>query len=396
MHLSKYHVLYLSPGSWHDDFHRKPLIKAISQHQYVKKLYIIEPPADLFHAPLKNWKRLKNAIKSIFKTSRDGENMYVYTPFVFLHHILACKISTFRSINILIFNTSMRRLLKREEVENDIIYIVFRPEMVDFTHFHDQMTLVYDCYDEYSLTSSDQKIKYIETLDRKLMAKSDFIFTTSYKLLEKCLQHNQKSYLIHNATDTNQFGKAYHENIEIPNDMSEISKPIIGYVGNVRDWQDFELLEYIFMDHPDKNFVFIGPIHKSAVKKVKEFKKFQNVYFLGKKRFEDVPAYLKHFDACIIPNRMNQFNQNVLPIKLFDYLAAGKKILTTNHSKDLNLYYTDYIKTAVNKSDFSEKLTEILSDNSLDEQKIFDFGQKQSWKKRVEKMFSIISGESKS
>jgi len=394
MESSKYHILYLSPGSWYKDFHRKPLVKAISEHHSVSKVYLIEPPADLFHAPLKNWKRLIHAIKSYFKTFREGENIYVYTPFVFLHQILACKLSIFRSVNILIFNWSMRRLLKRERIEKNIVFSVFRPEMVDFTHFHDQLTLVYDCYDEYLLTSNDKKIRNLDILEKELMVKSDFIFTTSQKLLEKSLKYNQNSFLIHNAADTVLFGKAYLEVLESPNDIKDLKRPIIGFVGVLRDWQDFVLLEHLFDNHPDKNFVFIGHNHKSAVNKAKEFEKYKNVYFLGKKKFENVPAYLKQFDVSIIPNKMTLFNQCVVPYKLFEYLAAGKKILSTNHNKDLEMYYGDYVRTASDKIEFSEKLNEILSDNTIDLQKIFEFGQKQSWKSRVEKMFAIISAAS--
>jgi glycosyltransferase involved in cell wall biosynthesis len=394
MESSKYTVLYLSPGSWYKDFHRKPLVRAISKHHSVKSVYLIEPPADLFHAPLKNWKRLRHALKCLFSTFREDKNIYVYTPFIFLHQLMAYKFSVIRSINIFIFNMSMRHLLKREGIDKNIIFSVFRPEMVDFTHFHDQMTLIYDCYDEYLLTSHDKKIKNLDILEKELMVKSDFIFTTSEKLLEKALKNNQSSFLLHNAADTELFGKAFLEKNDPPNDIRDIKHPLIGYVGALRDWQDFELLEYLFINNPDMNFVFIGHNHKSGVIKGREFEKYQNVKFLGKKRFEDVPDYLRHLDVAIIPNRMTLFNQNVVPYKLFEYLAAGKKILSTNHNSDLEKYYSDYVETADNKFDFSKKLNEMISNDRINLEKIFEFGQKQSWKGRVEKMFSIISSAS--
>jgi hypothetical protein len=76
-------------------------------------------------------------------------------------------------------------------------------------------------------------------------------------------------------------------------------------------------------------------------------------------------------------------------------MAAGKKILSTNHSPDLQMFFKDYIKTAKNKIEFSEKLKELVYDNTIDLHKTFAFGQKQSWKNRVEKMFSIISSNQK-
>jgi glycosyltransferase involved in cell wall biosynthesis len=253
------------------------------------------------------------------------------------------------------------------------------------------MTLIYDCYDEYLLTSDDRKVKNLDILEKELMVKSDFIFTTSQKLFEKGLRYNKNSFLIHNAAETDLFGTAFLESLDPPSDIKDIKHPIIGYVGVLRDWQDLELLEYLFISHPDMNFVFIGQNHKSVVNKAREFEKYKNVHFLGKKKFENIPAYLKHIDIAIIPNRMTEFNQSVVPIKLFEYLAAGKKILSTNHNTDLKMYYRDYIKTADDKIEFSNKLNEILSNNMYDLNKIFEFGQKQSWKRRVEKMFAYIS-----
>jgi glycosyltransferase involved in cell wall biosynthesis len=391
MNASKFNMIYLSPGSWYHEFHRKPLVKAISKHHNVNKVFLIEPPADLFHAPLKNWKRLRHAIKSFFSTSREDENIYVFTPFIFLHQMLAYRFLLIRYINIFIFNKGMRRLLKREGIDENIVLSVFRPEMVDFINFHDHMIRIYDCYDEYLLTSQDKKIKNLDKLEKELMVKSDIIFTTSQKLLEKSLKHNKNSFLIPNAADTDLFGRAYLEKLDPPNDIKNLKRPIIGYIGALRDWQDFELLEYLFTNNPDMNFVFIGHNKKSAVKKGKDFNRFQNVHFLGQKKFEEVPAYLRHLDVAIIPNSMTLYNQSVVPYKLFEYLAAGKKIVSTNHSIDLKMYYGDYVRTAKNKIEFSEKLNEILSDNIIDLQKIFEFGQKQSWKSRVEKMFTIIS-----
>ena len=391
MYSSKYDIIYLSPGSWYREFHRKPLVKAISKHPSVNRVFLIEPPADLFHAPFKNWKRLLHAIKSFFSTSREGENIYVFTPFIFLHQLLAYRFLLIRYINIFIFNMSMRRLLKREGIDENIVLSVFRPEMMDFTYFHNDITLIYDCYDEYLLTSQDKKIKNLEKLEQKLVVRSDFIFTTSQKLLEKSLKHNKSSFLIPNAADTELFGRAYLEKLDPPNDIKNLKRPIIGYIGALRDWQDFELLEYLFINNPEKNFVFIGHNRKSAVKKGKDFDRYQNVYFLGQKRFEEIPAYLRHLDVAIIPNRMTLFNQSVVPYKLFEYLAAGKKILSTNHSLDLTKFYADYVETADNKIDFSKKLNEMLSNKTINLQKIFEFGQKQSWQIRVDKMFDLLS-----
>ena len=88
-----YNLIYLCPGSWYHDFHRKPLVKAISRHPSVKKVYIIEIPADLFHAPVKKPERLMHGIKSLFSVSRVEQNIFVYTPMIFLHQLVEIRSS---------------------------------------------------------------------------------------------------------------------------------------------------------------------------------------------------------------------------------------------------------------------------------------------------------------
>ncbi len=391
MKSSQFNIIYLCPGSWYREFHRKPLVKAISKHPSLNKIYVIEIPADLFHAPIKNPKRILHALKSLFSVSKEDEKIYVYTPLIFLHQLVAYKIPIIRHLNIYLFNKSMQRLCKKEQIENNIVLSVYRPEMVDFINFHDDIMLVYDCYDEYQLTSQDKHIANLDELEKKLMIRSDLIFTTSLKLHRKSLKYNKNSFLIPNAADTELFRKAYLEELPVPDDMRKLKHPIIGYIGAFRDWQDFDLLEYLFENHPQKTFVFIGPCLHSAQSVIKKFEKYQNVYFLGQKKIEELPAYLKYFDVVIIPNKKTIFNESVVPYKLFEYLAAGKKILSTNHSSDLIKFYFDYIEIADDKFEFSEKLNLILSRNDHELQKVFEFGQKQSWQIRVEKMFDLLS-----
>jgi len=395
MNTSDYNIFYLSPGSWYSDFHRKPLVRAIAKHNRVRQVYIIEVPADLFHAPLKNPKRLLHALKCFFEVPKEDKKIYVFTPIIFLHHLVAYKIPLFRRINILLFNKSLKRLLKREGIDKNIVLSIYRPEMIDFTNFHHDIMLIYDCYDEYLMTSQDKKIKKIVPLEKELIIKSDFVFTSSKKLLSKSLKYNKYSFLIHNAADTVIFGKAFLLDLSEPDDLKNLKRPLIGYIGVIRNWIDFELLNYVINDHPDKTFVFIGPCTKSAKNKIKKLKIYQNVFFLGQKKIENVPAYLKYFDVAIIPNKMTKFNQSVVPYKLFEYLAAGQKILTTNHCEDLKEFYDDYITIATDKVEFSMKLNNLIAENRTKQKRIFEFGQQQSWQNRVDEMFDIIATHKK-
>jgi glycosyltransferase involved in cell wall biosynthesis len=54
-----------------------------------------------------------------------------------------------------------------------------------------------------------------------------------------------------------------------------------------------------------------------------------NVTWLGARPFEEVPAHIQGMDVCAIPNRVNEFTRFVYPVKLHEYLAVGKPVIST-------------------------------------------------------------------
>ncbi len=387
----KYNLIINIAGDWYGNYHRRDLIIALSENRLIERVFVIGIPADLFHSPIKKFYRFKHAIKSIFKSDKYNKKIWIYTPLIFIHYLVGVRLPIARKLNKIMFYKSLNKLIKREKIQTNILYSVFRPELLDFIDISGNLKVVYDCYDEYMLNSDDEKKKYLDIIEPELFKRSDYVFTTSSKLKSKALLYNNNSYLIPNAANVKLFQKAYIENLKIPKDLKNIKPPIIGYIGVFRNWIDYELLNFLFDKNPDKSFVFVGNWLKHANYIVNKFSILPNVFFLGRKDMEQIPTYLKYFDIAMIPNKINKFNQNVLPLKLFEYLAAGKKIISTNTSNDLHNYYSDYIEIANDYEDFDEKIKFLLNDKSFDPQKVFEFGLKQSWDSRVNEMLNVIN-----
>lgn len=387
----KYVLIVNIAGDWYGSYHRRDYVLAFAENANIERVYVIGIPADFFHAPIKKLFRLKHAFKSFFKTDKYDDKIRIYTPIIFIHYMVGFKIKFLRKINKLMFLNSLEKLIERENIDSNILYSVYRPELIDFIDFNRDFKVIYDCYDEYLISSNDKQIKYLNKVEMELFKLSDYIFTTATKLKEKALMYNKNSYFIPNAANVSIFEKAFSENLEIPQDLKYIKPPIIGYIGVFRNWIDYDLLNFLFEHNPDKSFVFIGNWLKHADKVVKRFSEFPNVFFLGRKKLEQIPAYLKYIDIALIPNKINKFNQNVLPYKLYEYLAAGKKIVSTNTSDDLNKYYGEYIEIANSYSEFSGKIESLLNNNSFNHKKVFEFGIKQSWQHRVKEIMDIIN-----
>ncbi|MFA0779671.1 MAG: hypothetical protein RJAPGHWK_001175, partial [Candidatus Fervidibacter sp.] len=109
-------------------------------------------------------------------------------------------------------------------------------------------------------------------------------------------------------------------------DLQMIPTPRIGFVGVIAEWVDIKLLIKIASWRPRWSFVLVGPIKRSiALPDLPP-----NIYLLGPKPYDMVPAYLQGIDVAIIPFERTEFiTRYVNPIKLYEYLAAGKPVVTT-------------------------------------------------------------------
>lgn len=117
----------------------------------------------------------------------------------------------------------------------------------------------------------------------------------------------------------------------VPSDLAEIvnrGRPIVGYYGAIAEWVDYDLLDYAAQHLDDYSFVFIGPNYDKTMEQAGVFKR-PNVWWLGPKSYEGLPAYLHHFSVATIPFKVNDVTHGVSPLKLFEYMAGGKPVVTT-------------------------------------------------------------------
>lgn len=121
-----------------------------------------------------------------------------------------------------------------------------------------------------------------------------------------------------------------------PHDLEPLlSKPIIGYYGALAEWVDYELIDYAASTLTQFNFAFIGPNYDKTMDGKSVFSR-PNVFWLGPKPYEELPAYLHHFSVATIPFHVNEVTHRVSPLKLFEYMAGGKPVVTTAMRESAN------------------------------------------------------------
>ena len=114
----------------------------------------------------------------------------------------------------------------------------------------------------------------------------------------------------------------------------------------------------------------------------------KNVKFFGKIPYAKLPEYLKEFDITIIPFMIDELTKAVDPIKTYEYMAAGKNIVSTN-LPELH-WLKDYIYIAKNKDDFVEMCEEAIRNPKRRPEELIEIAMENTWERRIEQIEAEI------
>ena len=102
------------------------------------------------------------------------------------------------------------------------------------------------------------------------------------------------------------------------------------YYGALAEWFDWPLWIHAAKARPNWSFVLIGPAYDGDVAAVHaRVAAAPNIFYLGPKRYDELPGYMQFVDVATIPFVLNAITHACSPVKLFEYMAAGKPVVTT-------------------------------------------------------------------
>ncbi|MBK7978540.1 MAG: glycosyltransferase [Ignavibacteriae bacterium] len=148
-------------------------------------------------------------------------------------------------------------------------------------------------------------------------------------------------------------------NFEIPSEILQLNGPIIGFIGTLFRFIDEQLLEFIISKRPNYNFVFVG--HTESNFPIDSIKRYNNVHLLGPKEKSEIPKYINSFDLCLNPFKVHEVNDSVSPVKVFEYLAMKKLIISTNMYSLRKEKVADYIIFADNYEQYLNEIDKTLT-----------------------------------
>lgn len=245
---------------------------------------------------------------------------------------------------------------------------------------------IYQCVDPMIIPYD---MKHGITSELQLVKESDMVICTSRALYQEKSKINKNTYFVPNAADLSHSSKALDENLAAHPILEKIPKPIIGYFGSIERRIDFDMMQSVINSNPDKSFVFVGPYYAEHVPGW--FFNTPNVHLPGPVSYADMPQMLKGFDIAIIPFKKDEVSATIFPLKLFEYLGAGKPVIITDFNPDLKEYTFGAVNFCGNSTAFGEAINNILkNDNAEKQQERLAVAQKNTWAIRADEVEALI------
>jgi len=261
--------------------------------------------------------------------------------------------------------------------------------LVDFPGLYEALKpelVVYDCVDDHSSYAGLRSPRFVNWLEKKVVGMSQVCFATTEELLEKIKPFQQNSFLVTNGVDADYF--IQHPKTR-PLDLQDMPSPIIGYFGAIQEWFDVELILQTAKANPMLCFVLVGPYTSG----IKSSLNLPNVHLLGRKSYDEAPAYINAFDVCLIPFKKNNLTLNISPLKFYEYCALGKPTVSIPVKQMLPL--ADFCYLYDSERDFEWMIQTALSEDGNRNQERIQLAKDNSWESKFQLMFQKIEEISK-
>jgi len=310
--------------------------------------------------------------------------------------------------------TQMKSVMRRLGFRAPILWL-YRPNMADLLGRFGEKLVIYHIVDEYAAYEAEFAEVYgesrrasVERSERTLLQAADLVIVTSASLLERKRAYNANTHWVPNGVDYEAF--ASERDLEPPADVAALPKPIIGYVGAINEKLDYDLLRRVAETFPFGSLILVGPVDlRLDFAGLRKLEELPNVHLLGAKPVAEVACYMRACQVCLMPYKLNEWTAHINPLKLYEYLAAGKPVVSTAipavRGLDAGLVYVaaEHGRTTPASEAFCQYVRQALAEHderlsvaSVGANLVFakrrqEFASHNTWDERVEKLSVLIA-----
>lgn len=280
-------------------------------------------------------------------------------------------------INNLFLRPVLKAQVKRLGFDAPVLW-TYTPHSADFVGTLGERAAVYECVDDFTSSKGLVDAEAIGGMERDLIEKVDLLIVTADALLESKKAGAKRAILVPNGVETEHLRKAADDSQPIAAALSEVSHPVIGYLGAIQYWIDTALLGRIAREHPDWTVVLVGPAGLLA--DLTPLEGLPNVVMTGRVPYAEVPDYIRAFDVCVNPYILDGVAEHCSPLKLYEYVATGKPTVSVDMPEAHR--FEGLVSISRDSDDFVRLVEQAVGlEDGLREQRMAE-AEKHTWRQR--------------
>jgi glycosyltransferase involved in cell wall biosynthesis len=253
---------------------------------------------------------------------------------------------------------------------------------------------IYDWIDDLSVFDYDQGL--LRRNHRRALKEARVVASVARRLHEEARRERPDALYLPNGVQYEHFAEPPAAPV-VDADAApflESDRPLAGYYGAIARWFDYGLLQEVADRRRDWNFLLIGPNYDGSIERQDLLRRCPNVRWIGPRHYQTLPGYLHRFDVATIPFAINDITLATSPLKLYEYFAGGKPVITTAMPECMAY---PVVRIARDSRDFSRHLDEALAEGRSPafRRRLQQIARENSWAERVGALLNHLAAGSR-
>ena len=284
-----------------------------------------------------------------------------------------------RALNRVLLRRSVGGAARRAGLSRPVLWISL-PSAMDAVGTMGERAVVYYAGDDFGALAGVDHDRCLQ-MEAELAARADLILAASPTIAARFPAG--RTHVLTHGVDLALFTTPVPPAADLPQGK------VAGYYGTLASWLDYDLIARTARRLPDWRFVFIGPLAPDvAASDIALLRGEPNIELLGPRPHGELPGYSQHWTAGLIPFRDNAQIRASNPLKLREYLAAGRPVVATPFPALEP--YAEHVAVATTEEGFAKALQATLTDSATAARQARVAGE--SWQARAAEAAALIAG----
>lgn len=369
-------LIFFSIGNW-ETFHRREMIEALAKNLHDTYNFLIIEPGEHYRTIVKNNMASVDELDPMLQLQPKKVAKNIYTL-----RVMTSGLPRTKDISHILLQNSNRAVAIYQSAKHifgedtEILYWIFKHDQLPWvqkgTHF------IYEIYDDYTMNfETGEILEDVLKGENKVIPKASHVFFTSEPLADRKAALAKSWSVVGNGVNYDIF-----EKYRIAEDTAIQKRPVVGYLGNLSDFFNWELMCEVVETMPEIDFIFYGQIEREKIGEraiyTDKLMALPNTVFTGRVTREEGAVGINLADVLIIPFVINDAMHAVNPLKLWEYFATGKPVVSS--PMDAINISDPVLRVAKTSHEWKEAIEQsiIESDTAISQQRI-NMAQEHSW-----------------